>query len=422
MRFIEIILIVTIFSFSLNIVCRKDILIIEWNIDKFFVNFRIVVINVQHDENKKWKNELSSEQLLQVIFDYAAKIANEKNLDQLLIYMADMGRKLVVSDRCTVWLLDEERQELWTKVAHNLDYTRVSVKKGLVGYAVRTGEPIIIEDAYKDDRFNREVDLKTGYRTKAMLVIPFKNNEGQILGAYQAINKMTKEEVFSKTDLNNLTLAASYTGKSLESALLYNEIEETQKEIIFTMGEIGEIRSKETGNHVRRVAEYSYLLAKLYGLSDDEAELIKIASPMHDIGKVAIPDAILNKPGKLTDEEYEHMKSHTVIGYNLLKHSKRKILQSAAIIAHEHHEKWNGTGYPNGLKGENIHLYGRITAIADVFDALASDRVYKKGWELPRIIELFQKEKGEHFDPKLTELFLQNIDQFVAIKEKYEDV
>lgn len=219
-----------------------------------------------------------------------------------------------------------------------------------------------------------------------------------------------------------MTLAASYTGKSLESALLYNEIEETQKEIIFTMGEIGEIRSKKTGNHVRRVAEYSYLLAKLYGLSDEEAELIKIASPMHDIGKVAIPDSILNKPGKLTNEEYEQMKQHTVIGYNLLKHSKRRILRSAAIIAHEHHEKWNGTGYPNGLKGEEIHLYGRITAIADVFDALASDRVYKKSWELSKIIDLFQREKGEHFDPKLTQLFLQNIDRFIEIKNKYKDV
>lgn len=372
--------------------------------------------------DEQWRRELNSEQLLQVIFEYAAKIANEKNLDQLLIYMADMGRELVVSDRCTVWLLDEEKGELWTKVAHELEYTRVPVSKGLVGYAVRTGESIIIDDAYEDERFNQEVDRKTGYRTKAILVIPIKNNEGKILGAYQAINKMTKEGVFTEKDLKNLTLAASYTGKSLESALLYNEIEETQKEIIFTMGEIGEIRSKETGNHVRRVAEYSYLLAKLYGLSDEEAELIKIASPMHDIGKVAIPDSILNKPGKLTNEEYEQMKQHTVIGYNLLKHSKRRILRSAAIIAHEHHEKWNGTGYPNGLKGEEIHLYGRITAIADVFDALASDRVYKKSWELSKIIDLFQREKGEHFDPKLTQLFLQNIDRFIEIKNKYKDV
>lgn len=151
--------------------------------------------------DEQWRRELNSEQLLQVIFEYAAKIANEKNLDQLLIYMADMGRELVVSDRCTVWLLDEEKGELWTKVAHELEYTRVPVSKGLVGYAVRTGESIIIDDAYEDERFNQEVDRKTGYRTKAILVIPIKNNEGKILGAYQAINKMTKEGVFTEKDL-----------------------------------------------------------------------------------------------------------------------------------------------------------------------------------------------------------------------------
>lgn len=374
----------------------------------------------QHDD--QFKEELTSEQLLQVIFDYAAKIANEKNLDRLLLYMADLGRQLVVSDRCTVWLLDERNDELWTKVAHELEYTRVPSNKGLVGYAVQTGEPIIIDDAYKDQRFNQEIDKQTGYRTKAVLVIPIKNNEGHVLGAYQAVNKMTKEEKFSQKDLKYLTLAASYTEKSLESALLYNEIEETQKELIFRIGEIGEVRSRETGNHVRRVAEYSYLLAKLYGLSDSEAELIKIASPMHDIGKVAIPDSILKKDGKLTDEEYEIMKQHTVIGYNLLKNSNRKLLRSAAIIAHEHHEKWNGTGYPNGLKGEDIHLYGRITAIADVFDALASDRVYKKAWELPRIVKLFTEERGQHFDPRLIDIFLKNFDQFVKIKKNYEDV
>jgi len=159
---------------------------------------------------------------------------------------------------------------------------------------------------------------------------------------------------------------------------LTQEIEDTQKEIIYTMGAIGESRSKETGNHVKRVAEYSYLLAKLYGLSEDEAKLLKEASPMHDIGKVAISDSILKKPGKLTDEEFAIMKTHSQLGYEMLKHSKRPILKAASIIAHQHHEEYNGKGYPQGLKGDEIHIYGAITAVADVFDALGSDRVYKK--------------------------------------------
>lgn len=187
------------------------------------------------------------------------------------------------------------------------------------------------------------------------------------------------------------------------------------------MAEIGESRSKETGNHVKRVAEISALLAELYGMDKDEVELIKMASPMHDIGKVAIPDSILKKPGRLTDEEFDLMKTHTTIGYNLLKNSNRRIIKASAIIAYEHHEKWNGRGYPNGLKGEEIHPYGRISAIADVFDALASVRVYKPAWEYDRIFNLFKEEKGHHFDPIMTQLFLDNFDKFTEIIETYKD-
>ncbi|WNR43217.1 HD-GYP domain-containing protein [Paenibacillus roseipurpureus] len=219
-----------------------------------------------------------------------------------------------------------------------------------------------------------------------------------------------------------MTLASSYAGKSLESALLTNEIEETQKEIIFRMGEIGESRSKETGNHVKRVAEYSYILALGLGMSQEEAELLKMASPMHDIGKVAIPDAVLNKPGKLTDEEFKLMQNHTLIGYNLLKNSTRHILKTAAVVAHEHHEKWNGRGYPRGIQGEEIHIYGRITAIADVFDALGSERVYKKAWELDRILQLFQEERGQHFDPDVVDAFFKQLPAILKVREEYSDV
>jgi len=200
------------------------------------------------------------------------------------------------------------------------------------------------------------------------------------------------------------------------------ELEETQKEIIFTMGAIGETRSKETGNHVKRVAEYSRLLASLYGLSEDECELIKMASPMHDIGKVGIPDNILNKPGSFEPNEWEIMKTHAALGYEMLKYSTRPILKAAAIIANEHHEKIDGSGYPKGLKGDEIHIYGRISAVADVFDALGSDRVYKKAWELDRILELFKEGKGKHFDTKLVELFLENLPKFLTIREQFKDV
>jgi hypothetical protein len=374
------------------------------------------------------RRDLEPEELLAVILDYTGKIANERSLDRVLMLMADMGKQIVVSDRCTVWLLDEQRNELWSKVAHGVTELRIPLGAGLAGHSIATGEPIFIDDAYTNEPFRDALeqgalltDQQTGYRTKALLVIPFRNNEGAVIGCYQAINKMTPSGTFSERDLRNLSLAASYSGKSIESALLVQEIEETQREIIFTMGEIGESRSKETANHVKRVAEYSYILALGLGLSQEEADLLKMASPMHDIGKVAIPDSILHKPGPLTDDEFELMKTHTEIGYNLLKNSKRRILKTAAIVAVQHHEKWNGKGYPHGLKGEEIHLYGRITAIADVFDALGSDRVYKKAWELERILELFRQERGQHFDPDVVDAFFANLPAILNVREQYAE-
>lgn len=201
---------------------------------------------------------------------------------------------------------------------------------------------------------------------------------------------------------------------------LNREIIATQKEVISTMGAIGETRSKETGDHVKRVAEYSKLLALKHGLTLEEAEQIKMASPMHDIGKVGIPDNILNKPGKLSVEEFEIMKTHAELGHEMLKGSQQSLLKTAAIISMEHHEKWDGSGYPRGLKGEDIHLYGRITAIADVFDALGHDRVYKKAWPLEEILSLFKAEQGKHFDPGLIDLFFSNLHEFLAIKDSFD--
>lgn len=203
---------------------------------------------------------------------------------------------------------------------------------------------------------------------------------------------------------------------------LHLELEETQREIIYKMGEIGETRSKETGNHVKRVAYYSKLLAQLYGLSDKESDILFMASPMHDIGKVGIPDSVLNKAGALSNEEFELIKSHTTMGFNILNNSKRVILKTAAIVAFEHHEKFDGTGYPRGLKEDEIHIFGRITAIADVFDALSHERVYKKAWELDKVLAFFKEQRGKHFDPILVDLFFENLEDFLKIKAEFEDV
>lgn len=363
-----------------------------------------------------------TENIVEIVFDYISKIEGVKKIDGVLMLLAEMAVKLVSADRCTLWVLDKTTNELWTRVSHGLEKTSIPATSGIVGYSVATGEVAIVNDPYNDPRFNQDVDKKSGYRTESILVIPIKNSSGEVLGAFQTINKISDDRKFTEADVKFLRLASTYAGEALETAMLYEEIEDTQRELIFTLSEIAEMRSKETGNHVKRVAEYSKLLALKYCMPKKQAELLKLASPMHDIGKIAIPDSILNKPGKLLPEEFDIMKKHTAYGYSMLKKSSRIILKTAAIVASQHHEKYDGSGYPEGLKGEEIHIFGRISAIADVFDALGSDRVYKKAWDMEKIIALFHEERGRHFDPKLIDIFFENISDFLAIKESFRDI
>ncbi len=248
------------------------------------------------------------------------------------------------------------------------------------------------------------------------------------VGAVDYINKPfqfeeVKARVFTHLKLkayqNDMAQQVSKGIKEIND--LNQEIIDTQRELIFTMGEICETRSFETGQHVKRVAEYSCLLANLYGCSADDTALIQHASPMHDIGKVAISDVILNADRKLTIEEFEAMKNHTTLGFSMLSISQRPLLRMAATIAVEHHEKWNGTGYPNGLMREQISVSGQIVAIADVFDALGSVRCYKSAWELPKILDHFHEQRGEHFNPELLDLFFKHLDEFLVIRDKFTD-
>jgi len=266
-----------------------------------------------------------------------------------------------------------------------------------------------------------------------IIFITAKTDEDSIKKAYDvgAVDYITKpfraKEVLSRV-ANHLALSrqqhyleAMVAQKTQELQDINSELEDTQREIVFTMGAIGEQRSKETGNHVRRVAHYSEVLALGYGLDKRTAKLIKEASPMHDIGKVAIPDEILNKPARFTDDEFEIMKKHAALGYEMLKYSHRELLKASAIVAYEHHEKWDGTGYPRGISGDEIHIYGRITAVADVFDALGSERVYKHAWRDEEIFTLFKEERGKHFEPKLVDIFFENIDKILAIRDQFKD-
>lgn len=244
----------------------------------------------------------------------------------------------------------------------------------------------------------------------------FERGKGAVNILYLQGNK-----TISELDKELIKIFATNITVAYDNIFLNKEIEDTQKEIITTLGEVVESRSRETGNHVKRVGAFSALIAKKIGLGEKETELLRSASPMHDIGKIGIPEAIINKPGKLTPEEFEVIKTHTIIGHDILKGSDRSILKAAAIIAEQHHEKWDGSGYPYALKEENIHIYGRITAIADVFDALDHKRAYKMPWTLENIKAFFIENKGKHFEPRLVDLLLENMDEFTAIRELYPD-
>jgi len=231
---------------------------------------------------------------------------------------------------------------------------------------------------------------------------------------------MTGCDEINELDKKLIDIFSSNVSIAFNNIYLNKEIIDTQLELIETLGEVVEKRSKETSIHVRRVANLSFYLAMEYGLSEQEAIMLRVASPMHDIGKIGIRDAILLKPGKLDDSEFEEMKKHAQLGHDILKNSKREILKNASIIAFQHHEKFDGSGYPTGLVGENIHIFGRISAIADVFDALTHKRCYKEPWPIDKVTDLLKEERGKHFDPKLVDIILNNVDYITKNMDRGE--
>lgn len=220
---------------------------------------------------------------------------------------------------------------------------------------------------------------------------------------------------------NLAELFATNVALILESLTKQKEIEKTQKELLFIVGEAVEARSKETGAHVRRVAIICDMLAKKLGLDEDFVEAIRLAAPLHDLGKIAIPEHILHNPGKLEGKDWEIMQSHTQIGADILEKSTVSISKLAARLANYHHENWDGSGYPEGLKGEQIPIEARIMAVADVFDALGSKRCYKEPWPNDEIKEFLLSERGKKFETKLVDIIVDNFDEFLQVRIEYPD-
>ena len=281
--------------------------------------------------------------------------------------------------------------------------------------------PVIVLSAHNEVNFFIDtIELSVdGYILKPIEMEQFIMTLSKTVEKFK-LHKSNEEYKKSLKDINN-NLETEVMKRISEIYSLNKEIEDTQKEVILTMGAIVERRSTEIGTHLKRVAEYSGVLALKYGLGEIHAKILKEASPMHDIGKVAISDTILKKPALFTPEEFEEMKKHSLLGYEMLSGSSSPLLKLSAVIAYEHHERWDGSGYPRGLKGKEIDINGRITALADVFDALGSTRIYRDAWDDAKIFNYFEEEKGKHFEPKLVDIFFDNIDEFLEIRDKFKD-
>jgi response regulator RpfG family c-di-GMP phosphodiesterase len=244
----------------------------------------------------------------------------------------------------------------------------------------------------------------------------FPNNSGKA-----SLLVLRGVDEISEIDVQLLDVFCSGVAIAFDNILLNQEITDTQAELILRLGDVVESRSNEAGNHVRRMAQVCHLLAQESGMSEDETAVLMHAAPMHDIGKIATPDAVLLKPGRLTPEEWEIMKQHPTVGLQILDGSQRPILKAAAVIAHQHHEKWDGSGYPQGLKAEQIHPYARIVAVADVFDALTHERCYKEAWPVEQVRDYLREVAGKHLDPLYVDLLIKNIDKAAEINRLWPD-
>lgn len=342
-------------------------------------------------------------------------VAAEKDIDKLMQTIAEEARDAVQADRCTVFLYDKNTDELWSKVALGLGSheLRFNASQGLAGHVFRTGEIINIKDAYSDARFNKEIDLKTGYTTKTILCMPIRNIEQEIIGVFQILNKLSG--YFTQEDEDILVAIGSSAGISLENAKLFarqRELLEEQKVVfdsfISTLAASIDARDKITAGHSTRVRMYSTLIAEKFNMPKEQLEIIQKAAVLHDIGKIGIRDSVLQKEGKLTPEEYKHIQEHVEITHNILeKIHMSDDFKMITEIACSHHEKYDGTGYYRHLKGEEIPFGGRILAVADVFDAITSKRHYRDKMPIQKVIAILIGDSETHFDKSIVDKFLE---------------
>lgn len=379
----------------------------EYNLKKL-IKERIVQLE---DE----KNATGQRNPLISLLRIGQTVSAETDINILLRVIAEETKTAIQADRCSVFLYDKKNNELWSKVALGMDESqeiRFPADKGFAGHVVKTGETINIKNVYNDARFNKEIDLQTGYKTRNMLCMPIKNLNQEIIGAFQVLNKLKGD--FNEEDEDVLIAIGSSAGIALENAQLFKQqnemlIEQTQvfESFIDTLAASIDARDKITSGHSTRVRLYSGLIARELGLEEKFIEIVEKAATLHDIGKIGIRDSVLQKEGKLTEEEYKHIQEHVEITHKILeKIHMSDDFKLVSEIACSHHEKYDGTGYYRKLKGDNINLGGRILVVSDVFDAITSKRHYRDKMPIINVIDILLKDCTTHFDKKIVDCFL----------------
>ena len=388
-------------------------------------------IIVEYDINDyKEKTELTAQKLLTTMIsalrshrDLLTIAMNKRGLEKIIQSSPEIFRMQSMQNFAAgvlmqlIAMLRLDKNSLYLKVS---SFAAARKKDGEIHVLAATGD-----FEYEDyEMLSKDIHSKLDYALNAKQSMFF---EDYFILYWQSADDhvyliyMEGSQRFSDLDRRLLDVFCLNVSSAFENLKLHLEMYDTQREVFFRLAEVAETRSKETGNHVRRVAEYARLLAEKYGLPEKDIDTLHLAAPMHDIGKLGIPDEILNKPGRLTPAEFEIVKHHVNIGHDMLKGSPLKMLQAAAVIALQHHERFDGKGYSSGLAGENIHIYARITAIADVFDALSCERVYKKAWPLEEVLNYFKEAKGGQFDPALVDLLFANLGEILKVREKFSD-
>jgi putative nucleotidyltransferase with HDIG domain len=344
---------------------------------------------------------------LQAVLEVSRALMREHNLADLLRLIAEGTSQVMAAERSSIYLVDPDRNELYTFVAQGLEIReiRVPIGTGLSGHVAQTGETLNIADAYQDPRFDKGWDLRTGFRTRTVLCTPLLAQTGEIIGVLQVLNK--KDDRFTAYDAQLLSAFASQAATAVENAQLHEANRKQFESFIETLAATIDAKSPFTAGHSKRVALYASRLARAVGLSEELVEKAHFAGLLHDIGKISIPDAVLNKPARLSDEEFALMKSHAQWTREILrKISFARSLRDIPAVAASHHERLDGRGYPMGATLSELPLLARILAIADVYDALTSiDRPYRKAATPKEGLGILQRERGASLDPQLVDLF-----------------